>query len=73
MLTAKDFLAEIERFLKSAEMSASAFGRAAVGDPSFVSDLRGGRMPNLRIVGKVNDYIQRELRQRARRGQGRAA
>lgn len=60
MLTPEDFLAEIEAFLTRTGMSASAFGRAAVGDPNLVGDLRAGRMPNLRLVGRVNSYIQRQ-------------
>ena len=38
-------------------MSDTAFGRAAVGDPNFVADVRGGRMPGLRLVGRVSNYI----------------
>jgi hypothetical protein len=59
MLTMDQFLAEIDRYLDAAKMSPSAFGRAVVGDPNFVTDLRAGRAPNLRLVGKVNDFIQR--------------
>jgi hypothetical protein len=59
MLTMVEFLTEIDRYLEAAKMSPSAFGRAVVGDPNFVTDLRAGRAPNLRLVGKVNDFIQR--------------
>jgi hypothetical protein len=59
MLTMVEFLAEIDRYLDAAKMSPSAFGRAVVGDPNFVTDLRAGRAPNLRLVAKVNDFIQR--------------
>jgi len=43
-------------------MSASAFGRAAVGDPNLVGDLRGGegkeqRMPSLRLVERVHKFM----------------
>lgn len=58
MVTMVEFLAEIDRYLEAAEMSPSAFGRAVLGDPNFVTDLRAGRAPNLRLVGKVNDFIQ---------------
>lgn len=67
MLTAETFLAEIDRFLTRTSMSASAFGRAAVGDPNFVGDLRAGRMPNLRLVAKVNDFIQSQSPSRKRK------
>lgn len=55
---AETFLAEIEAFLVRRNVSATAFGRAAVNDPNFVHDLRGGRMPNLGLVGRVHDYIR---------------
>jgi hypothetical protein len=67
MLTAQDFLTEIDNFLTASKMAPSAFGRAAVGDPNFVGDLRAGRMPNLRIVGRVSEYITREQRSQQRR------
>lgn len=60
MLTAEQFLGSIEAFLVKNEMSASAFGRAAIGDPNFVGDLRAGRMPNLRIVRRVDDFIAKK-------------
>lgn len=60
MLTAETFLAEIEAFLAHEGISPSAFGRDAVGDPNFVSDLRAGRMPNLRMVGRVQGYIKQQ-------------
>jgi len=58
----ESFLAEIEAFLTKSGMSATAFGRAAVGDPNLVRDLRGGegrqqRMPSLRLVERVNKFI----------------
>jgi hypothetical protein len=59
MLTMVEFLAEIDRYLEATNMSPSAFGRAVVGDPNFVTDLRAGRAPNLRLVAKVNDFIKR--------------
>jgi len=56
-VTADSFIAEIENFLRRSGMSATAFGKAAVGDPCFVSDLRTGRMPGLRLVQKVQEFI----------------
>ena len=38
--SATAFLAEIEAFLARERVSSSTFGRAAVGDPNFVRDLR---------------------------------
>lgn len=58
MLTVEAFLSSIERYLTRTGVSASAFGRAAVGDPNFVLDLRRGRAPNLRVVERVNQYMR---------------
>lgn len=57
MLTAETFLASIESFLKDSGMSATAFGKAVANDPNFVADLRGGRMPGLRLVEKAQTYM----------------
>ena len=51
------FLAEIDAFLARERVSSSAFGRAAVGDPNFVHDLRNGRAPNLRLVDRIRAYM----------------
>jgi 2,4-dienoyl-CoA reductase-like NADH-dependent reductase (Old Yellow Enzyme family) len=55
---AQTFLAEIEAFLKRSGMSATAFGRNALNDPNFVHDVRDGRLPNLGLVGRVQEYIR---------------
>jgi 2,4-dienoyl-CoA reductase-like NADH-dependent reductase (Old Yellow Enzyme family) len=55
---AQTFLSEIEAFLTERRMSATAFGRAAVKDPNFVHDLRGGRLPNLGLVDRVHEYMR---------------
>jgi hypothetical protein len=38
-------------------MSATRFGRRAVGDPRFVIDLRAGRRPRRRTIEKVERYL----------------
>jgi hypothetical protein len=53
----KAFLAEIEAFLARERVSSSTFGRAAVGDPNFVRELRDGRAPNLRMVDRARAYM----------------
>lgn len=58
MLTVESFVAEIDAFLERSGMSASAFGKASIGDPNLVSDLRAGRSPSLRLIGRVKDYIE---------------
>lgn len=57
MLTADTFKAEIESFLSESGMKPTVFGRAVVGDPNFVRDVRSGRIPSLRLVEKVQTYI----------------
>lgn len=58
MTHAEQFLADIEAFLTRSGMSATAFGTAALNDPSFVPDLRNGRKPNLGLVDKVHAFIR---------------
>ena len=54
---AQTFLSEIERFLSSAGVDASALGKQALGDPNFVFDLRKGRSPSTRTIDKVRGWI----------------
>jgi len=39
-------------------MRPTAFGKAALNDPSFVRDLRAGRKPNLGVVDRVHEFIR---------------
>ena len=50
-------LDRIERHLKETHMSATRFGRRAVGDPRFVLDLRLGRRPRRRTLERVEAYL----------------
>lgn len=50
-------LPRIERYLKSTRTPPARFGRQAVGDPSFVFDLRDGRDPRERTVDRVTAYL----------------
>jgi hypothetical protein len=50
-------LDRIERHLKETHMSATRFGRRAVGDPRFVLDLRMGRSPRRRTLERVEAYL----------------
>ena len=54
---AKSFLAEIERFLDTAGLEPTTLGKQALGDPSFVFDLRKGRSPSTRTIDKVRTWI----------------
>jgi hypothetical protein len=58
MTPSETFRQKIETFLSRTEMPPTSFGREAVGDGNFVSDLRDGRMPSLRLVERVENYIK---------------
>lgn len=49
---------EIDAFRSRNGMTASAFGRAAVGDPNFIGDLHKGRMPSLILIDRVREFMQ---------------
>ncbi|MHA1157933.1 MAG: bifunctional phosphopantothenoylcysteine decarboxylase/phosphopantothenate--cysteine ligase CoaBC [Alphaproteobacteria bacterium] len=54
----QQFLAEIDTFLSETGTSASNLGRAAVGDPSLVSDLRErGRSPSADLMDRVSAFM----------------
>jgi len=59
---AMKLLDRIERHLKESHMSATRFGRRAVGDPRFVLDLRAGRRPRRRTIEKVEFYLKTKNR-----------
>lgn len=59
MMSDDQFKAEVERFIKAAGISATKFGREAIGDPNLVRDLRAGRSPSLKTVERVLDCIRR--------------
>jgi hypothetical protein len=63
------FLAEIEDFLAHERVTASAFGRAAVGDPNLVRELRRGRAPGLRLVDRARAHICAHLAARPTAGE----
>jgi hypothetical protein len=47
----------IESHLKDQQISATRFGRQAVGDPRFVLDLRNGRKPRRKTVARLEAYL----------------
>lgn len=53
----RSLLQRINAFLKETDMPPSVFGRGAVRDPSFVNDLRGGRVPGRRIAGRAEHFM----------------
>jgi hypothetical protein len=59
-MTQDEFLKRIESFLVSHNMKPSAFGWAAVKDPSLVMDLRKGRSPSLNLVARVQKFMDEQ-------------
>jgi sulfate adenylyltransferase subunit 2 len=55
---ASAFLTEIEGFLTKTALDPSSLGKQALGDPSFVSDLRKGRSPSTRTIEKIRSWIR---------------
>ena len=52
-------LDRIECHLRESRMSATRFGRRAVGAPRFVLDLRAGREPRKQTIEKVEQYLKK--------------
>lgn len=52
-----NLLEKIEKHLKENHISATRFGRRAVGDPRFVLDLRMGRRPRRRTIERLEAYL----------------
>lgn len=50
-------LERIENHLRDNDISATTFGREAVGDPRFVLDLRNGRNPRRKTVMRLVTYL----------------
>ena len=48
---------KIEIFLRRTGLSATRFGRLAVGDPSLVRGLREGRIPRPRMEQRVEHFM----------------
>jgi hypothetical protein len=54
----EEILGEVERFLSSQDLGPSTFGRAALGDPNFVRELREGRRIWPATADKVRTYMR---------------
>jgi sulfate adenylyltransferase subunit 2 len=54
------FLSEIEQFLEAVDIDPTSFGKQALGDPSFVFDLRKGRSPSTRTIDKVRGWMRQQ-------------
>jgi predicted transcriptional regulator len=51
------FRLRVEAFLKAFGFKPTEFGRQALGDPSFVMNLRRGRSPTLTTADKVLAFM----------------
>jgi sulfate adenylyltransferase subunit 2 len=58
-IIAQAFLADIEKFLGEAGVDPTNLGKQALGDPSFVFDLKKGRSPSTRTMDRVRDWISK--------------
>jgi sulfate adenylyltransferase subunit 2 len=55
---ATTFLADIERFINEAGVDPTSLGKQALGDPSFVFDLRKGRSPSAKTIDRVRGWMR---------------
>jgi sulfate adenylyltransferase subunit 2 len=55
---AQTFLSEIERFIAANAIDPTTLGKQALGDPSFVFDLRKGRSPSTRTIAKIREWMK---------------
>jgi hypothetical protein len=47
----------IERFLRSADMKPTRFGREAVGDPRLISDMKNGRELRDATIARIQAWL----------------
>ena len=60
-------LDSVEGFMRTFGVSATRFGRDAMGDPNFVHQLRGGREPRTPVRERVLAYMDHERRNAKKR------
>lgn len=54
----EELLKDIAAFIEAQGMTESDFGRRALGDPSFVGDVKNnGRCPSLKTAKRVRDFM----------------
>ena len=63
---AQDFTDELAAFLAATGITPSGFGRRALGDPNFVTELKAGRSPNLRTIARARAFMAWETARLAR-------
>ena len=60
-----DFLAEVDAFLVETGTAPTALGRGALGDPSFVFNLRDGRDCRMSTIVRVREWMRAQREQAA--------
>lgn len=55
----------VETYLRHSGMTATRFGREAMGDPRFVFDLRNGRSPRPETSARLAAWLDRRERNEA--------
>jgi hypothetical protein len=56
-MISSQFREQVEAFITAHAFKPTEFGRQAVGDPSFVLNLRRGRSPTLTTADKVLSFM----------------
>lgn len=57
MMTDADLIDRIEAFCRRHRMAETRFGREAVAEASFLSSLRSGRSPSLKLANRVIEFM----------------
>lgn len=57
LISDAEMLARIEAFCQQHSLGTAAFGRAAIGDPSLVGNLRNERSLTLRTANKIATFM----------------
>jgi hypothetical protein len=64
--TVKALLVEIDEFCRKSGTSRTGFGRRVAGDSHLVSRLRGGSMPTLMTIERIQRYIRTVTKEQQR-------
>jgi len=61
-MTALDiFKQQVEAFIEHTGITATQFGKTAVGDGMFIFKMRKGRIPNINTAEKVGQFMRKQL------------
>jgi hypothetical protein len=54
----EQFKTQIEDFIQRVGITPTTFGRMALGDPNFISQLRNGRLCSLKTAEKICAFME---------------